>query len=111
VTGDRSRSPDAASTPGTDADTAPASDAGLVHEAVLRFPLDERRARLVAAAVGVEQGEITDERTRASVTRDGAAVEVTVAAADLTALRAGCNSWARLVAVAEAAVATGDGRD
>ncbi|MFB6304019.1 MAG: KEOPS complex subunit Pcc1 [Haloferacaceae archaeon] len=77
---------------------APAHD----HDATLSFRYDEeRRARVVAASVAVEQEEIADERTRATVDRDGRTVRVRVTASDLVALRAGCNSWARLVAVAE----------
>jgi KEOPS complex subunit Pcc1 len=109
VTGDRT--PDRDPTPDAEARPDQSPGAGLTHAAVLRFPSDERRARIVAAAVGVEEGEIADDRARASVRRDGATVEVRVAAADLTALRAGCNSWTRMVAVAEAAVAAGDGRE
>ena len=72
------------------------------HEADLSFSYpDERRARLVADAVSVEVGEIADERSRATVSRDGARVDVTVRASDLVALRAGVNTWTRLVDVAE----------
>ncbi len=62
---------------------------------------DERTARIVERSVGVEVGEIDDDRSRAAVERTGATVIVDVAAADLVALRAGTNSWTRLVAVAE----------
>ncbi|MFB6157622.1 MAG: KEOPS complex subunit Pcc1 [Haloferacaceae archaeon] len=73
-----------------------------VHDATLSFRYDdERRARLVAESVAVEVGEIADGRSRATVDRDGATVRVRVTAADLVALRAGCNSWTRMVAVAE----------
>ena len=62
---------------------------------------DERRARLVADAVGVEVGEIADERSAADVGHTGATVEVSVRASDVVALRAGLNTWTRLVSVAE----------
>lgn len=62
---------------------------------------DERTARVVERSVSVEVGEIDDDRSRATVERAGATVTVHVAAADLVALRAGTNSWTRLVAVAE----------
>jgi KEOPS complex subunit Pcc1 len=76
--------------------------APTAHQAELHFSYpDERRARLVADAVCVEVGEIADERSRASVRRDGRGVAVTVRATDLVALRAGVNTWTRLVAVAE----------
>jgi KEOPS complex subunit Pcc1 len=72
------------------------------HEATLTFSYtDERRARLVADAVSVEVGDIADDRSRATVSRDDARVAVTVRASDLVALRAGVNTWTRLVEVAE----------
>ena len=61
----------------------------------------ERRARIVADSIRVETGEVPDDRSRARVDRDGRVVEVDVAAADLVALRAGANTWLRLVGVAE----------
>lgn len=73
-----------------------------VHETVLSFTYPtERRARVVADALGPEVGEIDDARSTASVDREGDAVRVRVLADDLVALRAGVNSWSRLVAVAE----------
>ena len=72
------------------------------HETVLSFTyLSERRARLVGDALAPEVGEIDDARSGATVERDGDAVRVRVVADDLVALRAGINSWSRLVAVAE----------
>ncbi|MFB6154926.1 MAG: KEOPS complex subunit Pcc1 [Haloferacaceae archaeon] len=62
---------------------------------------DERTARIVARSVRVEVGRIDDARSRATVSREGPVVTVDVAAADLVALRAGVNTWVRLVAVAE----------
>ncbi|KTG10622.1 KEOPS complex Pcc1-like subunit [Haloprofundus marisrubri] len=74
----------------------------MSHLSVLRFSYpDERRARVVERSVGVEVGEIDDERSQASVEREGNTVEVRVEATDLVALRAGINSWTRMVAVAE----------
>ena len=75
---------------------------GVAHEAAIDFEYDdERRARLVTESVRVEVDEIADERSRADVTREGRTVRVDVAAADLVALRAGINTWVRLVRVAE----------
>jgi KEOPS complex subunit Pcc1 len=86
--------------------------AGDPHAAVLGFDYDdERRARVVADAVAVEQGRIADERSAATVERDGSRVRVRVSAADLVALRAACNTWSTLVAVAEATAAVGAGSD
>ncbi|QLG28767.1 KEOPS complex Pcc1-like subunit [Halorarum halophilum] len=72
------------------------------HDAVLSFPYPaERRARDVHDAVAVEVGEVDDDRSRATVSRAGRTVEVRVRARDLVALRAGTNTWVRLVRVAE----------
>jgi len=60
-------------------------------------------ARTVARSVAVEAGDIEGDRSRASVERDVETVTVTVDAADLTALRAGNNTWLTLVEVAERA--------
>ncbi|MDB2273675.1 KEOPS complex subunit Pcc1 [Halorubrum ezzemoulense] len=79
------------------------------HETVLSFTYpSERRARVVADALGPEVGEIDDARSTATVDREGDAVRVRVLADDLVALRAGVNSWSRLIAVAER---VGTGRD
>jgi KEOPS complex subunit Pcc1 len=75
-----------------DAVSAPDGDAAAVE-----------RARIVADAVGVEVGEIDDDRSRASVRRDGQTVVVEIVADDLVALRAACNTWTGLVEVAETA--------
>ena len=66
---------------------------------------DEPRTRAVARSVRVEVGEVSDGRSRATVGRDGAVVTVGIDAADLVALRAGTNTWLRLVGVAEAVTA------
>jgi len=72
------------------------------HDALVRFSYpDERRARTVERAVRVEVGEIDDDRSAATLSRDGTVVEVRVRATDLVALRAGLNSWTRLIEVAE----------
>jgi KEOPS complex subunit Pcc1 len=72
------------------------------HSASLSFEYgDERRARAVTESVRVEVGEIDDDRSRATVDRDGRVLSVRVDAADLVALRAGVNTWIRLVEVAE----------
>ncbi|GAB7008164.1 hypothetical protein JCM31271_01070 [Halorubrum trueperi] len=73
-----------------------------IHDTVLsfRYP-SERRARLVGDALAPEVGEIDDARSVATVSSDGDAVHVRIAADDLVALRAGINSWTRLVEVAE----------
>lgn len=72
-----------------------------------RYP-DQRRARVVADAVRVECGEIQREtgstdRSRTAVEQQGRTVEIDLTADDLVALRAGVNTWTRLVAVAERA--------
>ncbi|SFF90028.1 KEOPS complex subunit Pcc1 [Halopelagius inordinatus] len=76
------------------------------HDATLEFSYaDERRARIVAESVRVEVGEIDDARSAAAVEREGRVVSVRVDAADIVALRAGTNSWLRLVSVAETVAA------
>jgi KEOPS complex subunit Pcc1 len=83
------------------APAAPDGDA-FAHETTLSFEYaDRRRARVVADAVAVEVDEIADDRSRATVGRAGRLVAVRVGAADLVALRAGTNTWVRLVATAE----------
>ena len=72
------------------------------HTTVLRFPYPSAHyARIVDDALAPEVGEIDDPRSAVTVDRDGAIVSVHVTADDLLALRAGINSWIRLVAVAE----------
>ncbi|MXR41934.1 KEOPS complex Pcc1-like subunit [Halobaculum sp. WSA2] len=79
------------------------------HRAVLRFPYpDERRARVVHEAIRVEVGGIDDDRSTAAVGRAGDTVEVTVHARDLVALRAGVNTWTRLVETAETVAASAE---
>lgn len=84
---------------------------GFDHRASLSFSYpDQRRARAVADAVSVERGEISkvaqpdaaaETRSATSVERAGATLTVAVRADDLVALRAGLNTWRRLVGVAE----------
>lgn len=72
------------------------------HDATLRFEYDSpARASVVARAVRREVGKIDGDRSAATVERDGPVVVVRVAADDLVALRAGCNTWGSLLSVAE----------
>jgi KEOPS complex subunit Pcc1 len=74
-----------------------------LHTLSLQFEYDtERRARIVERSVRVEVGEIDDDRSAAHVDREGRTVHVRIGAADLVALRAGANTWLRLLDVAEA---------
>ena len=78
-----------------------AADTAYAHAATLTLPCtDEPAARRLAAAVAVEAGAIDDDRSRASVSRADATVTVELRARDHTALRAGLNTWARLLDVA-----------
>ncbi|ELZ13729.1 KEOPS complex Pcc1-like subunit [Halovivax asiaticus JCM 14624] len=73
-----------------------------VHETTLSFSYSSAsRARLVARSVDQEVGAIDDDRSETRLTRDGSTVELTIDAADLTALRAAANTWLTLVDVAE----------
>jgi KEOPS complex subunit Pcc1 len=77
-------------------------DADAPHDAELVFEYDTAAlARLVERSVRQEVGEIEGDRTTASVEREGALLRVHIEAADLVALRAGCNTWCSLVQVAE----------
>ncbi|GGL70634.1 KEOPS complex subunit Pcc1 [Halocalculus aciditolerans] len=64
-------------------------------------------ARVVERSVRVEAGDIEGDRTSVTVERTGATVAIDVEAADLTALRAGHNTWTSLVEVAERAARHG----
>ena len=65
---------------------------------------DPERARRIQRSLDPELGDIDGDRTRATLTRDGAVLTLTVEADDLVALRAGCNTWTTLTAVAESGV-------
>ena len=72
------------------------------HRVVFEFDYaDPESARRVQRSVAVEVGDIEGGRSTATLDRDGVTLTVTVAARDLVALRAGCNTWLSLVAVAE----------
>jgi KEOPS complex subunit Pcc1 len=74
------------------------------HDAVLTFEYATgQRARRVERALRPEVGDIADDRSRVSLSRDGTTVEITVEASDLIALRAGLNTWLSLTTVAERA--------
>ena len=76
----------------------------MAHSTELVFRYDSPAvASVVASSVAVEAGDIEGDRGEAAVTRDGDTVTVTVDAGDLTALRAGQNTWLTLVEVAERA--------
>lgn len=74
----------------------------MAHEAVFTadYPTPEA-ARRVQRSVHLEAGDIEGDRTQATVEHDEATLTVTIEAADLIALRAGINTWASLVEVAE----------
>lgn len=85
---------------------------GFDHHASLSVRYNaERRARLVADAIAVEQGEIDDARSTTRVDRTGRELTVEVLAADLVALRAGLNTWRGLVEVAERICEASGGQD
>jgi KEOPS complex subunit Pcc1 len=78
------------------------------HSLSLQFEYDtERRARIVERSVRVEVGEIDDARSSARVDREARTVRVRIGAADLVALRAGANTWIRLLDAAEAVAVEG----
>ncbi|WP_276253828.1 KEOPS complex subunit Pcc1 [Halomontanus rarus] len=72
------------------------------HETVIEVDYDTpARARLVADSVAREIGEIDDERSRTTISRDDATVVLEIRARDVTALRAALNTWFSLLDVAE----------
>jgi KEOPS complex subunit Pcc1 len=80
----------------------------VTHSTELVFRYDSPAvASVVASSVAVEAGDIEGDRSEAAVDRDGGEVTVTVDASDLTALRAGQNTWLTLVEVAERAAESG----
>ncbi|MFB6207506.1 MAG: KEOPS complex subunit Pcc1 [Haloglomus sp.] len=87
----------------TGADDADASSANrFSNEAVLEFSYDDSEAAaLVATSLRQDVDRIDGDRSTAAVGREGDTVRVTVRAADLTALRAGLNTWTSLVVVAD----------
>lgn len=81
------------------------------HRLSLSFEFDaDHRARIVERSVGVEVGDIDDARSAARVDRESDAdtVRVRIGAADLVALRAGANTWRRLLSVAESVSSAAD---
>lgn len=72
------------------------------HETVLSAEYaTPQQARRVERAIAPEVGDIAGNRTGVVVSREEETVEVRIEAADLTALRAGLNTWFSLIAVAE----------
>lgn len=82
------------------------------HDGILRFEYDAaERAATVARSVRQEVGGLESDRSRTSVSRDGAELTVSITARDLTALRAALNTWQSLVSVAERCSAAGGEAD
>ncbi|MCT9096072.1 KEOPS complex subunit Pcc1 [Haloarchaeobius sp. HME9146] len=72
------------------------------HATSLEFEYDsDAIAKIVERSVAQEIGEIAGDRSSTTLSRTGDTVTVEVEAADLVALRAGINTWIRLVEVAE----------
>jgi KEOPS complex subunit Pcc1 len=79
------------------------------HDAVLSFEYDDqRRARIVERSLRPEVDDLTDDRSRATVDREGATLTVRVEADDLVALRAALNTWGSLAETAETVADAGD---
>lgn len=62
---------------------------------------DAERAALIERSVRQEVGEIDSDRSRTTIERDDATVELFIDADDLVALRAGLNTWCTLIDIAE----------
>ncbi len=79
-----------------------------MHTAELSFRYESpERADLVASAVGQELGEIDSDRATARLSQRQSQLSIEIDADDLVALRAGLNTWASLVEVAERMVSAG----
>ena len=82
------------------------------HVATLEFIYESTDvARIVAESVVPEVDELADERSRTAVERAGRTVTITVHARDLSALRAGLNTWFALADVAEVGARVGSSSD
>lgn len=67
-------------------------------------------ARILKRSLGQEAGEISGDRTRTTLSRDGETIRLTIEAEDLVSLRAGHNTWLGLATVAEESIeVTSDG--
>lgn len=78
------------------------------HDASLRFEYDrECCTRHVERSIRPELDELADERSRASISREGRTLSVRIEAEDLVALRAAMNTWLTLLEVAETVDETG----
>jgi KEOPS complex subunit Pcc1 len=94
-------SPDGHGDPDADAGVAAPADR-FPHETVLDLSYDDpEAAALVATSLRQDVSRIDGGRSTAAVAREGTTVRVTIRAADLTALRAGLNTWTSLVDVAD----------
>jgi KEOPS complex subunit Pcc1 len=82
----------------------------VVHEAQFSLVYSGvGEATLVAESLRPEIGDIEGDRTRATLEREGAEVELLIEADDFVALRAGINTWLSLAGVAERAGGIGSG--
>lgn len=73
---------------------------------VLSYPSVEV-ATIVERSLGQEAGEISGDRTEASLSRSGTDLTISIRAEDLVALRAGHNTWLGLAEVAERSLEAG----
>ncbi|MDS0474455.1 KEOPS complex subunit Pcc1 [Natrinema sp. 1APR25-10V2] len=79
------------------------------HDATLELDYESAsRARLVAASVAREIGEIDDDRSQTTLRRDEERLVLEIDAADAVALRAALNTWFSLVDVAERTADAGE---
>jgi KEOPS complex subunit Pcc1 len=77
------------------------------HRTVFTFTYaDSEQARRIARSLEPELDSIDGDRTTATLSRENATLTLTIRADDLTALRAGCNTWLTLTDVAELAGAS-----
>lgn len=74
------------------------------HETLLSIEYTSpEEARRVARAVDPEVGDIDDDRSETTLSRDAETLKLAITASDPVALRASLNTWLSLVSVAEQA--------
>lgn len=74
----------------------------MPHELDFAFEYDSSdAAATVERSIAQEIGEIDDDRSSTTVSREGRVVSIHIDAADLVALRAAANTWLSLTSVAE----------
>lgn len=67
----------------------------------------ENETRIIEQSLRQEIGEIDDERSQTTISREECTLSIQIHAKDLVALRAALNTWLSLLAVAEETASIG----